>query len=263
MPAEHISLDNIAVVLHQPRISENIGATARAMRNMGIRRLVVVDPYMLDMKRVRMMATQAAEEVVEAIEFHDTLASALEPFGYVVGTTARLGGQRRYIHSPESIAQKVAAIAPENQVAILFGREDRGLSNEDLRLCHELITIPTAEFSSLNLSQAVMVLSYELFKAKLPPKKAWTPRLANRFELDGMYEGLKDILVRISYLNPDNPDYWLGHLRSFFTRIQVTAREVSIIRGLIRQVNWYGEKRYKDGLRDGRESSEGDSDKTE
>ncbi len=153
--------------------------------------------------------------------------------------------------SPSAMAGEIAHLAEKNSVAILFGREDRGLSNEDLRLCHKLINIPTAEFSSLNLAQAVLIVCHELFKAKIPSPKTFVPKLASRQELDGMYEQLKDILIKISYINPQNPDYWMNHIRNFFTRIGIRARETSIIRGLIRQITWYSEKRYKDGFKDG------------
>ncbi|MGE0087409.1 MAG: RNA methyltransferase [Desulfococcaceae bacterium] len=247
--ADKIRLENIAVVLHQPRFSENIGAAARAMRNMGIHRLIVVDPYMYNQERVLTMSTHAAADVVESMEMYENLAEALGPFQYVVGTTARVGGQR-VLNTPPRMARQLIPISQENSIALVFGREDRGLSNEDLRFCHSLVNIPTAEFSSLNLAQAVMVMCYELFTATLEEEKPFAPRLAGRFELDGMYEDLRDVLVKISYVNPENPDYWMNHIRNFFTRIQLRAREVSIIRGLIRQIRWYGEKRYSEGRRD-------------
>ena len=97
-----------------------------------------------------------------------------------------------------------------------------------------------------------MVVCYELFTAGAQDTGPTVPRLANRHELDRMYTQLKDILVRISYINAENPDYWLNHIRQFFTRIQLRAREVSIIRGLCRQVDWYARKNYEDGLQEGR-----------
>lgn len=114
-------------------------------------------------------------------------------------------------------------------------------------MCHLLVNIPTAEFSSLNLAQSVMVICYELFKATLGPAKRFTPRLASRHELDGMYDQIKEILVRISYIQPDNPDYWMNKLRHFLSRVQLRAGEVSIIRGICRQINWYAGKCYRDG----------------
>jgi tRNA/rRNA methyltransferase len=137
-------------------------------------------------------------------------------------------------------------------VGLLFGPEDRGLTNEDIRLCHELVTIPTAEFSSLNLAQAVMILCYELQRFNQPKGNTFAPRLANRHELEGMYAQLKDILVRISYIQPDNPDYFMNNIRHFGTRMKLRAKEVSIIRGICRQIDWFGEKCYREGLKDRR-----------
>ena len=243
-----INLANIGVVLHQPRFPENIGAAARAMCNMGISRLTVVDPENCDLTRVLKMATHVAADVVENMECTLDLRKALAGYHYVVGTTARLGGQRRATSNPARLARRLAPLSEQNRIALLFGPEDRGLSNQDLRLCHELVTIPTADFSSLNLAQAVMVVCYSLFTAGAQPSAAAAPRLASRHELDGMYDQLRDILVCINYINPENPDYWMGRLRQFFTRLQLRAREVSIIRGICRQMDWYAGKRYRDGL---------------
>jgi tRNA/rRNA methyltransferase len=245
------SLDNLAVVLHRPRISENIGAAARAMCNMGLSKLVVVAPESFDRDRAYKLATHAAVHVVDAAQFTDTLAEALAPFNWVMGTTARTGGERQRVLRPPQAAEKMASLAHQNQVAILFGPEDRGLTNDEIRLCHDLVHIPTADFSSLNLAQAVMVMCYELFSATLSPPAAQTPRLATRHELDGMFEQVKDILVRICYINPENPDYWLHRIRSFCTRLQLKAGEVSIIRGICRQIDWYAGKRFEDGKKEG------------
>jgi tRNA/rRNA methyltransferase len=249
-----IRLDHIAVVLNQPQIPENIGAAARAMRNMGVHELVVVDPNHFDYEPVLKLATHAASDVVASMRLCPTLKEALAPYRFVVGTTARLGGQRR-VCDPAVMARKLIPISRENRIALVFGREDRGLSNENLRLCHGLVNIPTADFSSLNLAQAVMVLCYEMSRAATDDRRPFTPKLANRYELDGMYDQLREILIRICYLNPENPDYWMNHLRNFFTRLGLRAREVSIIRGIIRQVNWYSEKRYRDGLEEGLEKA--------
>jgi len=217
---------------------------------MGIQRLVVVQPENFDMIKVLRMATQAAAAVATQIQVYETLDEALAPYQCIVGTTARVGGQRKVMASPEKLARELIPISRENRIAILFGPEDRGLTNEETRRCHHLLTIPTARFSSLNLSQAVMVVCYELFKATSEEKASSLPRLATRHELDGMYDQLKDILVRIDYINPENPDYWMNKIRHFGTRMRLRAREVSIIRGICRQINWYTEKRYRDGLKD-------------
>ena len=248
--SDRVNLDNISIVLLQPRYSENIGAAARAMRNMGIRQLVIVDPQNFDLSKALKLATHFASDIIEKSKFCPDLKEALSSFNYVVGTTARLGGQRQVVCTPLTLARNLIPISVKNRIAILFGPEDKGISNEDIRYCHALVNIPTTEFSSLNLAQSVMILCYEIFIAGGEANEEFTPRMASRHELDGMYDQLKDILVRISYINSENPDYWLNHFRRFFTRLQLRAKEVNIIKGLCRQVDWYGKKCYKDGKKE-------------
>jgi tRNA/rRNA methyltransferase len=239
--------NNVTIVLHRPGSPENIGAAARVIRNMGIGGLVVVAPYNYDETRIRKMATHEASDIVEQIKVATDLKEALAPFHYVVGTTARIGRQRKDIVAPNQIAPRVAELSARNRTAFLFGPEDRGLTNENLRLCHALVNIPTAEFSSLNLAQAVMVMCYEYFMAASSSIPEFTPRLASRLELDNMYDHLKDVLIRISFINRQNPDYWMNNIRLFFSRLELRAKEVSIIRGILRQMDWYAEKRFQDG----------------
>jgi tRNA/rRNA methyltransferase len=248
--SDRVNLDNISIVLLQPRYSENIGAAARAMRNMGIRQLVIVDPQNFDLAKALKLATHFASDIIEKSKFYPDLKEALSPFNYVVGTTARLGGQRQVVLTPLTLVRNLIPISAENRIAMLFGPEDKGLSNEDIRYCHALVNIPTSEFSSVNLAQSVMILCYEIFIAGGEANEEFTPRMASRHELDGMYDQLKDILVRISYINSENPDYWLNHFRRFFTRLQLRAKEVNIIKGLCRQVDWYGKKSYEDGKKE-------------
>jgi tRNA/rRNA methyltransferase len=217
---------------------------------MGIGKLVLVNPINCDLTKVLKLATHAAIEVVEQIEVYESLKEALSFYNYVAGTTARLGKHRQSINNPSKLAQSLIPISRDNNIAILFGPEDRGLSNEDIRYCDALVNIPTADFSSINLAQAVMIICYEIFTAGCTQSRDFIPRLADRHELEGMYEQLKEILVKISYINPENPDYWMNKLRHFFTRLNLQAREVSIIRGICRQIDWYGKKCYDEGQKD-------------
>jgi tRNA/rRNA methyltransferase len=246
---QQANLKNITIVLNKPRYPENIGAAARAACNMGIEKLAVVAPENYDVERVLRLATHAAANVAHNITRYDDLKTALAPCHYVVGTTARLGGERQCVVPPDTMAGELIPLSGENRVALVFGPEDRGLTNEELRLCHRLVHIPTSQFSSLNLGQAVMVLCYEIFKATLSEPKPFRPRLASRHELDGMYDQVKDILVRIHYIRPENPDYWMNKLLLFFSRLQLRAAEVSIIRGICRQINWYAGKCHEDGVK--------------
>ncbi|MBU1053678.1 MAG: RNA methyltransferase [Proteobacteria bacterium] len=246
--AQKVNPDNITIVMVRPRFPENIGSAARAMLNMGITNLVVVSPENYDLNKIRKLATHFASDVIDGVKIFENLKEALSSYNYVVGTTARLGGERAVVSTPSNMAKKLADLSQNNRIAILFGSEDRGLINEDIRFCHELINIPSSDFSSLNVSQAVLLVCYELFLAGIEEKTKYSPRLASRHELDGMYEQVKETLVKIDYINHENPDYWMNKIRHFFTRVELRAGEVSIIRGICRQINWYGKNSYKKGI---------------
>ena len=244
MPAQ-VNLDHIAIVLHRPKFPENIGASARAACNMGISQLVVVDPLDCDLTRILRMATHFAADMVENMEVHEDLETALAPFQYIVGTTARVGSKRPTMPNPRDLARKLVPISQKNRIALVFGPEDKGLTNAELGLCQAVVTIPTADFSSLNLAQAIMVICYEMFLASRPDGTPFTPRLATRRELEDMYAQLKEVFVHIDFINPENPDYWMQHIRRFFSRIDMRARDVRMIRGICRQIEWYGSRDRK------------------
>jgi tRNA/rRNA methyltransferase len=239
-------LDQIAIVLFRPQIPENIGAVARAAANMGISRLILVSPKNCDLSRVLKVATLAVADLVGNMEVFTDLPSALQAFNYVVGTTARTGGQRRQLETPREMASKLVSICHNNRVALLFGPEDRGLTNVQLRYCHSIVTIPTSTFSSLNLAQAVMILCYELRLAGNQAVEQFVPRLATRRELDGMYAHLKETFLKINFINTENPEYWMQNVRRFFSRVGLQAREVKIVRGICRQIDWYTRRMVKD-----------------
>lgn len=234
-----VNLKNISILLVEPQIPENIGSAARAMNNMGLHSLALVNPKNCDLCRVLKTATGTSIDVVEEMEVYADLKEALEPYHYVVGTTARLGSLRPAITQPDRLAQDLIAISQHNRAAILFGPEDRGLSNEQLRYCHTIASVPTAAFASLNLAQAVMIFCYELFLASREGAAESLPRLANKFELEGMYDHMKDVLMKIGFIDPQNPEHWMLNIRRFLSRLPLRAREVRIVRGICRQIDWY------------------------
>ena len=236
-----INLSNIGIILAEPQIPENIGATARAMNNMGLDRLILVRPKNLDSSRLSKTATGPSQAILEAMEVYDDLESALGPFNFVAGLTARTGSLRPAITKPRSLAADLISLTQTNLAGLLFGPEDRGLSNEQLRYCHTIVSIPTAGFSSLNLAQAVMIVCYEIFLASDEKVSKPVPRLANSFELEGMYGHLNDVLMKIGFLNPQNPEHWMLNIRRYLSRIPLRAREVRIIRGICRQIDWYAD----------------------
>jgi len=248
-PSAQVCLERVAIVLFKPRLAENIGAVARAACNMGINRLVAVAPLDLDRDRMTMMATGPAERLLDHMEIHDDLAQALKPFQYIVGTTARLGGVRNDYFSPREMAARLVEISAANDVALLFGPENWGLTNDELPFCHALVTIPTGECSSLNLAQAVMVMAYELFTA-VSAKPHFTPRLANSRELESMYAMLQATLVKINFISHQNPEHWMFNVRRLFARHGLRAREAQVIKGICRQIDWYVGKRLEAGQKE-------------
>lgn len=245
------ALANVAIVLVEPKYPENIGAAARVAMNCGITRLIVVREEAPDREKMLKMATHKAAELIDRLELFDNLASALAEFPVVVGTTARQGRQRRPPNSPRVTMGKVAPLLAENPTALMFGPEHRGLTNDDLKFCRFTSTIPTADFSSLNLAQAVGIHCYELYHELLYGQAGATtfvPKQAATVEMEGMYAHIEEALRKIEFLKTTNhlqDDYWQNSIRKFLGRLGLQSREVKIIRGFCRQFLWYEENRGK------------------
>jgi len=232
--------ENITIVLNKPKYPGNVGSVARCARNMGIEKISVVGNRDLALEEMRQMATHFAAGIVDRIQHFDRLDEALARFHYIVGTTSRRGSARGPVVSPREMAARLVDISQDNKVALLIGPEDTGLSNDDLRFCHLLVTIPTSKHNkSINLSHAAMILCYEIFVSHMEPMEAFTPRLAASAELEGMYDHLKGLLMKIGFLNPENPEFWMMHIRRFLGRTNLFSKEVKIIRGICRQLEWY------------------------
>jgi tRNA/rRNA methyltransferase len=230
-------LDHIAIVLMEPKFPENIGAAARAAWNMGISRLIVVGSMPPDPERMAMMATHKAAHLLENMEFHHSLESALAPFSRVVGTTARRGRQRIPKKSPRDVVSDILPLLPDNEIAFLFGPEDRGLTNDDLKCCQSISCVPTADFSSLNLAQSVAIHCYEIYHGVVHCQKEMvsSSRLATTFELEGMYRYLEETLSTIDFLQDKSHDYYMNNIRQFLGRMRLSPKDSSIIRGICRQ----------------------------
>lgn len=231
--------EHVTIVLNKPKYPGNVGAVARCARNMGIENIFVVGNRDLPVEEMKQMATHFAADIVECIQHFDRLDEALANFHYIVGATSRRGSGRGPCVSPREMAELVLEISHCNEVALLFGPEDTGLSNDDLRFCHLLVTIPTSKgMKSVNLSQAVMILCYEIFVAHAGSLEEFTPRMASSEELEGMYAQMKTVLMNIGFLHPQNPDHWMMHIRRFLGRTKLFSKEVKIIRGICRQLDW-------------------------
>ena len=236
---ENVNIKNVTIVLVRPKYPGNIGSAARCLKNMGIERLSVVCYEKPDTGIMKQMATHVVAGIIDNIQYYENLQEALVHFHYIIGTTARMGTKsaRQPAMSPRESAIRFVDISRNNSIALVFGPEDRGLANEELKYCHTLVNIPTSDqFKSVNLSHAVMLCCYEIFVASSEPVKRFTPQLATSAEVEVMYEHLKKMFIKIGFINPENPEYWMMCIRRFFQRIHLYSKEVKIVRGICRHV---------------------------
>ncbi len=233
-----MSLGNVSVVLVRPRGAANVGAVARAMKNTGISDLVLVRPELSTSFVAQAMAVHAQEVLAEARQC-DSLASAVAPCALVVGTTCRAGGYRAAVESPREAAARIVRAATANRVALVFGPEDHGLSNEDLKACQLLLAIPTAPaYPSLNLAQAVLVCCYELFLAAQGTPETSPRVLAPAAQIEFMFRRLQEALLAIGFLHPGNPEHIMFSLRRILGQADLDERDVRIFLALARQIEW-------------------------
>lgn len=230
-------LSNIAIILVRPKIPENIGAAARICWNMGINRLIVVRDSLPDREPMAKMATHKAAHLVDNVEIYPNLAEALSDFTVVIGTTARRGRQRFVHQSPREMVDELLPLLPKNQAAILFGPEDTGLTNEDMKHCHMASAIPTADFSSINLAQAVAIHCYELYYGVIHAAKdmAPAPELATSFELESMYSYIEESLLAIEFMEDVSRPHWMSNIRHLLGKIRLTSKDANIIRGICKK----------------------------
>ncbi len=239
------NLDRIRIVLVEPQTAGNIGAAARALKTMGISDLVVVrrSPFR-DHPEARMFA-HGALDVLEHARRVVALEEALEGTHWVVGTTHRRRARFRDLAVPlPEAARRIFEWSSTHRVAVLFGREDRGLLDEETARCRIMTTIPTAgENPSLNLAQAVMVTAYEIFLAshgeiETPPRD-----LAETWEIEAMYERIYRSLERMEFRPiDDDPEKFIRSLRRIFATVPLERRDVRTIHRIFQQVDFYVRK---------------------
>lgn len=229
-------LDRIRIVLSHTSHPGNIGAAARAMKTMGLSRLYLVRPKEFPSDEATARAS-GASDVLEQAVICDSLEQALAGTVLVAALTARRREMARPLAWPRDGAQKLVATAAEvGEVALVFGNETAGLSNEEVMMCHMPVTIPTnPDYSSLNLGAAVQVLSYELRQAAVDPGPApdgagaWAPVE----DVERFYEHLERALISSGFLDPDHPKKLMARLRRLFSRARVEKEEVAILRGML------------------------------
>ena len=226
----------IRIILIETTHPGNIGATARAMKNMGLFDLMLVNPRHFPHDDATARAS-GAEDVLEATRVVDNLDEALSNCIYVAGASPRARTIEWPSMAPRECARKLLQESHNGTVAVVFGSEKSGLTNADIDRCHTLLTIPTdPSFSSLNLAMAVQVISYELLVAKIGMTEenyVSEVSLATSEELEHFYMHLQDVLTDGRFLDPDNPRHLMRRLRRLFARAQPDQNEINILRGML------------------------------
>jgi tRNA (cytidine32/uridine32-2'-O)-methyltransferase len=235
-----MTFDSIRIVLVATSHPGNIGSTARAMKVMGFHRLYLVSPKTFPDPRAHEMSAGAYDVLLEQVVVTDSLSEALSGCQLVLGTSARARDIAVSGLTPSECATLVANTPDQTEIAIVFGREHAGLTNDELLLCHYHIHIPSnPDFSSLNLSQAVQIIVYELRMKLLSCIAAVETRpdcLATVDEVEQFHAHLQTVLIDIDFLKPSNPKRLLQRLRRLFNRIQLEQMEVNILRGILSNV---------------------------
>jgi tRNA/rRNA methyltransferase/tRNA (cytidine32/uridine32-2'-O)-methyltransferase len=235
----------VVIVLDEPLNVVNIAGVIRGMKNMGLSRLRLVRPVDFDPYRIEGIAHRSAD-IIGSTELHDTLEGAIADGVWVVGTSARPRTANRNYVRPREVAPTVVERAAEGPVCILFGREDRGLTNEAMDRCHAVAIIPTApEYWSLNLAQAFLVTAYEIFLAAggaegaLPRgRRATDP--ATGEELENMYAALQEGLSRIRFFKGTRePEAVIRTLRTVLGRADLDVREAQLVQAIGFEIGHY------------------------
>lgn len=233
-------LENIRIVLVGTLYSGNVGSVCRAMANMGISDLALAGPQICDdWQEAGRMAVHAGN-ILENRRETATLAEAVAECAFVVGTTARGGLYRQHVKTPREVAPELLRLAAHGKVALVFGREDKGLTNDEIGMCTHLIRIPVhPAYTSLNLAQAVLLCCYELYAAlgtyEPPVEKSLPASAANKLKLTGLW---RQMLMLIGFMKEDKADHMMQGVQRIFSRGVYTDDDVAIMMGVARQAEW-------------------------
>ncbi|MCM2359792.1 MAG: RNA methyltransferase [Geobacteraceae bacterium] len=230
--------DRIAIILVEPQNPGNIGMVCRAMKNMGLAELRLVNPCQYIHPESHKFAVSARELLHNAKVFPSLLA-ALADSPLSVATTRRHGKYRQEIYTPVEVVGKVFPGLGSHRAAFVFGREDSGLTTDELSLCRWHATIPSSdEYGSLNLAQAVLIFCYEIFKAGGEVHPVRERQIAGVTETEEMLEHMEQSLLRIGFLNPQNPAHIMRTFRRLIARAEPDSREVAMLQGMMSQIDW-------------------------
>jgi len=224
---------NVHFVLVEPESPGNVGSVARAIKTMGFEKLVLVNPCALDTDEVKMLAHRSMD-IIEHAAITDSFEQAIAPMRLTVATTMRRRHFKFPFFSPEQIAEKLLSAALEHPVAIVFGRESTGLTNEEILKCHLHSTIQTAtQNPALNLSQAVMIYAHTFFQYLQKTEIHYEYNLASQYELEKFYEHLSRSLEMVRFVPRDGIDNFITRFRRLIGRSMAEKRDVRLLHKLL------------------------------
>jgi tRNA/rRNA methyltransferase/tRNA (cytidine32/uridine32-2'-O)-methyltransferase len=255
------ALDAVRVVLYEPQDPINIGATVRAMKNMGVSSLRLVRPTAYDRNKIEQVAHDT-REIAERIEHYDSLPDAVADCVRVAGFTARRRAAKWRLVEPREAADDLLAAAEQGPVAVVFGREDAGLPNDALDLAHLRVTIPTTAHASLNLAQAVLVALYELHtgagdatRRLARPRKHAGPPTSQQLEL--AFADAERALAALDFFRTRNAEYVMRSVRSLVFRAEPDGRELDLVRAMALEVLRTVDRVRRNALAEGRAAGQG------
>lgn len=245
--------DSFFVVLVEPKGAANIGSVARVMKNFGCARLRLVRPRVDHLGPAARSPAVSAADILDQAQVYESLGTALSDLHFSLGTTRRFGKYREEFLLPARAAETIAGLTSETlRTSLVFGREESGLTTEELDLCQGFVTIPThPALPSMNLAQAVTVCLYELsLRAFVPAPASQDREPATGESLEAMFAHMRQTLLDAGFLDPQNPDHLLRDFRRILARQGMDHRDVSIVRGLLSRIDWLAARAGKQGGRD-------------
>lgn len=236
------ALAEVRIVLVEPAGPLNVGAIARIMKNMGLQQLVLVNPQCDPLSLEAQQMAVHAFDILQAAQIVETLPAALQGCTRAIATTVRMRTLDTHLEDPQTALPWLTA-TPGQAAALIFGPEYRGLSNEELYYAQRFVRIPSSSaYPSLNLAQAVAICCYELAKSAQTPERNCLPAIAADYAslevLEGFYQQLEELLLKIGYLYSHTATSRMEKFRQMFNRAQLENSEVAMLRGILTQMEW-------------------------
>jgi len=238
-----MNLNNIYIIVVDPRTKGNIGSIARAMKNMGFRNLYLINPVKYKDPETYWMGW-GAKDIIDKAKVFESFDKAVAKMKFLIATTQRPRKRRNPFYSVKEIIPFINEAGKNNKIGIVFGREDNGLTNEEIEKCNIISTIPhNSDYPSLNLAQAVMVYCYEIFQSKKSKNNKYKWELASKESEEKLYGRIYELLKKKNFKFCNSNDHFIGSLRRIGGRISLEERDIKLLHKLLDVIFKYSENR--------------------